>query len=66
MADRVAVVAFCWFLLWTSIGIAVGNTVGEPKTGAITGFFLALLATFSWPFIMPAPIANWMDDYFTK
>lgn len=63
MADRVAVVAFCWFVLWTGVGVAVGSVVGEPRTGAVNGFFFALLALSAWPWIMPESIENWMDDY---
>ena len=64
MADRVAVVAFCWFALWTGLGIAVGSVVGGPTTGAVNGFLFALLALSAWPWIMPNSIENWMNDYY--
>ncbi|MGZ4988844.1 MAG: hypothetical protein ACXWBP_12415 [Limisphaerales bacterium] len=64
MADRVAVVALCWFALWTGLGVAVGSVVGGPTTGAVNGFFFALLALTAWPWIMPDSIENWMNDYY--
>jgi len=62
MADRVAIVAFCWFVLGIGVGIAVGSTVGGPTTGAVNGFFFALLALSAWPWIMPESIESWMND----
>ena len=63
MADRVAFVAFCWFVLFVGAGIAIGSLVDAPRTGAVDGFFLALLSLGTWPVIMPQAIDNWMDDH---
>jgi hypothetical protein len=60
--DRVALVALCWFVLWTAIGIAIGVLFGTPGTGAVSGFVFALLATLAWPWLMPDSINDWMDD----
>ncbi len=60
--DRVALVAVCWFLMWISIGVAIGSLFGTPGTGAISGFWFALLATLAWPWVIPDFVANWMDD----
>ena len=63
MPDRVAFVALCWFVLGTTIGIAVGGTMfGDSTSGAVYGFFLAFAACFVWPWIMPDFIENWMQD----
>ena len=60
--DRIAIVAWCWFVFWTGLGTAIGGLFGTPGTGALSGFAFALLATFAWPLIMPDTISNWMDD----
>jgi hypothetical protein len=60
--DRVAVVAWCWFLLWTMAGTAMGALLGTPGTGAICGFLVALFAVFAWPWVMPQAINEWMNS----
>lgn len=60
--DRVAVVAWCWFVLLTLAGAAVGALIGTPGTGAICGFIVALFATFAWPWIMPETVTEWMNS----
>jgi hypothetical protein len=61
--DRVAIVAGCWFVLWIVFGYEAGNLVfGTPMTGGITGFWFALVAMFSWPWLMPDKINDWMDQ----
>jgi hypothetical protein len=60
--DRVAIVAWCWFVLWTGLGTAIGGLFGTPGTEAISRFSFGLLATFAWPWIMPEGINDWMDD----
>jgi hypothetical protein len=61
--DRVAIVAWCWFVLWVVFGYATGTLLfNTPWTGALSGFAFALLATFAWPWVMPERINNWMDD----
>jgi hypothetical protein len=63
MPDHVALVALFWFVLWTGVGVVVGSVMfGEPRTGAVYGFFLAFVACFTWPWIMPDFIGDWMDD----
>ena len=63
MPDHVAVVALCWFVLWTSVGVAVGSVMyGQPNTGAVTGFFLAFVACFAWLWIFPDMLGDWMND----
>jgi hypothetical protein len=59
--DRVALVACCWFVLWTGLGVVFGKLVGTPGTGTLLGFFFALFSTFAWPWIMPAAINTWMN-----
>lgn len=61
MPDHVAIVALCWFLLWTSAGVAVCSWMyGEPYTGAVTGFFLGFGAFFAWPWILPDFLQDWL------
>lgn len=60
--DRVAVVAVCWFVVWIAVGITIGVLLDTPGTGAVSGFFFALLATLAWPWLMPDSINDWMDD----
>jgi hypothetical protein len=35
---------------------------GQPNTGAVTGFFLAFVACFAWPWIFPDMLGDWMND----
>jgi hypothetical protein len=61
--DRMAIVAWCWFILWIALGYATGALLfGTPWTGGITGFWVALVATVAWPWVMPEAINAWMDD----
>jgi hypothetical protein len=61
--DRVAIVAWCWFIAWVTAGYAVGSLAfNTPWTGALVGFIAALLSTFAWPWAMPERINRWMDD----
>lgn len=61
--DRVALVGLCWFALGTSLGIAVGSTLfGQPRTGAVYGFFLAFATCLLWPLFLPNCVGDWMDD----
>jgi hypothetical protein len=60
--DRIALVAWCWFLLWAGLGYAVGALAfAMPRTGALSGFWVALAAIFAWPWIMPEAVNDWMD-----
>lgn len=61
--DRVAIVAWSWFILWTASGYLAGALLFEtPWTGALVGFLAALVGTFTWPWVMPERINQWMDD----
>ena len=61
--DRVAIVAWGWFALWIVFGTAAGSLLfNTPWTGGITGFGFALVAVFSWPWLMPESINAWMDQ----
>jgi hypothetical protein len=64
--DRVALVAWCWFLLWTGMGVAIGTLLETPWTGALLGFFSALLGTLAWPWIMPEAINAWMNQEWSE
>jgi hypothetical protein len=61
--DRVAIVALGWFALWIALGTSCGALLfSSPGTGSVLGFFFALLATPSWPWVMPEAVNDWMDD----
>jgi hypothetical protein len=60
--DRVAVVAWLWFIGWIAGGWTVGKMLDMPGTGAVCGFILALLSVFTWPWVMPRFIDDWMHD----
>jgi hypothetical protein len=59
--DRIALVACCWFVLWTGLGLASGTLLGSPGTGTVLGFFFSIFSTFAWPWIMPEAISTWMN-----
>ena len=61
---KIALAPLFIIVLGIGIGIAVGSAVGGPTTGAVNGFFFALLALSAWPWIMPESIENWMNDYY--
>jgi hypothetical protein len=66
---RVAVVAGCWFVVWMALGSLVGGLTagghGGVQNGIYFGIFhgawIAALTSFAWPWIMPEPIARWME-----
>jgi hypothetical protein len=60
--DRVALVAWCWFVFWTGLGVILGKLLEAPGTGTLLGFFFALFSTFAWPWIMPEAINKWMNS----
>ena len=60
--DRVAIVAWCWFVFFVAFGYVAGNVLfSSPWTGGVTGFGFALLTSLAWPWVMPEPINAWMD-----
>ena len=60
--DRVALVGFCWFALWTSVGTALGRWLQLPGSCTIAGFFFALVTIFAWPWVLPDFVWTWMDE----
>ncbi len=60
--DRIALVAVCWFAIWIGVGAWAGREAGLPGSGIIGGFFLALLTTFAWPWVLPNFVWQWMDE----
>jgi hypothetical protein len=60
--DRVALVAWAWFILWIVGGDVVGRWLNMPGTGMVLGFLLALVTVFLWPWLMPNFIDDWMHD----
>ena len=62
---RVFIVAGCWFLFWMSIGGVLGGLMDPgfqgAYSGAMRGSWIAMLTSFSWPWIMPESINRWMD-----
>jgi hypothetical protein len=67
--QRVAVVAFFWFVFWMTVGSVVGGLSGGPGGGVTNGIYFgafngalwAVVTSFAWPWIMPESLARWMD-----
>jgi hypothetical protein len=49
-----------WFAVWTVAGNAVGHWLGIPGTGMVAGCIVGLVTVFTWPWILPAFIDDWM------
>ena len=63
MAYRVVLFLTLWIALWVGAGAGMGYLLFKTGwTGAVDGFFFALLTTFLWPFMLPKSIDNWIDD----
>jgi hypothetical protein len=61
--DRVAIVAWCWFVGFIGFGYAAGALLfSTPWTGGVVGLIAALLSSLAWPWILPDSITDWMDD----
>jgi hypothetical protein len=61
--DRVALVAGLWFAGWIFAATELASfAFNSPLTGGITGFILALLTVFLWPWLMPRALEDWMHD----
>ena len=60
--DRVALLAICWFVVWTLVGAYIGRQIGLHGSGIVGGFFFALVTTFAWPWVLPNFIWEWMDE----
>ena len=59
--NRVPLVATCWLGLWTLIGFALGRYLDVPGTFTVGGFLLGVVSVFSWPFVLPDRLQDWMD-----
>ncbi len=59
---QVAVFLTGWLVFWMGAGAVLGLLFGTPWAGSVNGFLFAIVATFAWPWIMPAFIDDWMDD----
>ena len=67
---RVAVVAAGWFAVWMILGAVVGAMTGGDHgdwqnalySGFFNGAWLAVLTSFTWPWIMPRRLERWMYD----
>ena len=65
---RVALVGFIWFTFWMTLCATVGGFTGGDHgnwenalyAGIFNGAWLAVLTSFSWPFIMPRRLERWM------
>ena len=59
--DRVALVAWGWFLAWIGLGWIVGRLLDVPGTFTVAGFVVALLTVFAWPWVLPESLNRWMS-----
>ena len=60
--DRVALVAWLWFIFWVVGGDLIGRWFGKPGTGKVFGFLFALSTVWTWPWVMPESLDDWMYD----
>jgi hypothetical protein len=60
--DRVALVAWLWFIFWVVGGDLIGRWFGMPGTGKVFGFLFALSTVWTWPWVMPESLDDWMYD----
>jgi hypothetical protein len=60
--DRVAVIAWVWFIFWTAVGDAIGHWMNMPGTGMVFGFLFAMCSIFLWPWVLPRFVDDWMHD----
>jgi len=59
--NRVPLVLALWFALWTTSGYLLGRALETPGIYTTAGLVLALLSIFSWPFIFPERLQDWME-----
>ena len=60
--DRVALLAFIWFVFWTTVGVIIGRWLETPGFWTVGGFVFALLTVLIWPYILPNRLLDWMDE----
>jgi hypothetical protein len=51
-----------WLIVWMCVGAVVGSLFGSLGTGITNGFIFAVVSIFSWPWIMPTIINEWMSE----
>jgi hypothetical protein len=61
-ADRVALVAWLWFLGFIALGNVLGRLIEIPGTGMVLGFLVALVTIPAWPWLLPRRLEDWMCD----
>lgn len=61
-ADRVALVGLLWFTVWIVAGNLIGRWFDVPGTGMVAGFLFALATVWTWPWVMPEFVDEWMYD----
>jgi hypothetical protein len=61
LMNRVPLVLALWFVLWTTIGFLIGRVLDTPGTYTTAGVIFALCSVFSWPFIFPERLQDWME-----
>ncbi len=59
---QVAVFLTGWLVFWMGAGAVLAACCSERWARSVNGFLIAIVATFAWPWIMPAFIDDWMDD----
>jgi hypothetical protein len=61
-ADRVALVGVIWFAFWTIVGMIIGRVLDTPGTWTIAGFVFGLVTVFTWPWVLPRRLDDWMHS----
>ena len=60
--NRVPLILVPWFVLWTTMGFLVGRSLDIPGVYTTLGVVFAVVSIFSWPFIFPERLQDWMEQ----
>ena len=60
--NRVPLVLVPWFVLWTTMGFLIGRSLEIPGVFTTLGVVFAVVSIFSWPFIFPERLQDWMEQ----
>jgi hypothetical protein len=51
-----------WFAVWATLGFFIGRYLNTPGFYTLCGVAFAVPSLFSWPFIFPERVQQWMDE----
>jgi hypothetical protein len=59
--NRVPLILLIWVVLWTTAGFLIGRGLDTPGVYTTLGVVFAVVSVFSWPFIFPERLQEWME-----